>query len=238
MAILKRFHLLFRTILALLLVLAAAPTARAGMPAPFVLTERAAARFDTLSFFLLVFVLSALAIRFLWNALARDISVLPRLSYLGALAFTFLWGLLFILVLTMISGARELLTPGAWEPNGATYKLKKDANPNADPSESNEEQRRRQVEQLRRLLWEYAAQHQGRFPADSAASGFPSLAWQTPDVTRIPYIYVSGLKADEGNRPLVYEPGIYGNQRLVLFTNGAIRTLPVAEIQDALKAIP
>jgi hypothetical protein len=35
-----------------------------------------------------------------------------------------LWGLLFLLILTMISGARELMTPGAWEKHGSTYELK------------------------------------------------------------------------------------------------------------------
>ena len=40
------------------------------------------------------------------------------------MAAVVLWGLLFMLVLTMISGARELLTPGAWEKKGATYQLK------------------------------------------------------------------------------------------------------------------
>jgi hypothetical protein len=35
-----------------------------------------------------------------------------------------LWGLLFLLILTMISGARELMTPGAWEKHGSTYRLK------------------------------------------------------------------------------------------------------------------
>ncbi len=34
-----------------------------------------------------------------------------------------IWGLLFVLVLTMISGARELMTPGAWEKEGFTYVL-------------------------------------------------------------------------------------------------------------------
>ena len=30
-------------------------------------------------------------------------------------------------VLAMISGARELMTPGAWEKHGATYRLKEEA---------------------------------------------------------------------------------------------------------------
>ena len=33
------------------------------------------------------------------------------------------WGSLFVLVLTMISGARELMTPGAWKKDGITYVL-------------------------------------------------------------------------------------------------------------------
>jgi len=51
---------------------------------------------------------------------------LPRLSFGRALAGVILWGLLFFIVLTMISGARELMTPGAWKKDGATYKLADD----------------------------------------------------------------------------------------------------------------
>jgi hypothetical protein len=46
------------------------------------------------------------------------------MTYARALAAVALWGFVFVIVLTMISGARELLTPGAWEKQGATYKLK------------------------------------------------------------------------------------------------------------------
>ena len=68
---------------------------------------------------------------YLWNRLRRDLPRLPRLSYKMSVTLVGLWGLLFILVLTMISGARELMTPGAWEPNGATYKLKAPASDKA-----------------------------------------------------------------------------------------------------------
>jgi hypothetical protein len=54
----------------------------------------------------------------LWNSLQRDFPRLPRLSFSRALAGVVLWGLLFIIVLTMISGARELMTPGAWQRQG------------------------------------------------------------------------------------------------------------------------
>lgn len=98
--------------------------ARAGMPSPPVLTDVAKLRVQTISFFLLVFVLCAAAIQRLWNALRPTFPRLPRLSFPKALGLVALWGLLFIVVLTMISGARELMTPGAWERDGATYRLK------------------------------------------------------------------------------------------------------------------
>ena len=95
----------------------------AGMPS-FTLTDLARMRLDAISFFLAMLLVSAWGVQLLWNALAKDFPKLPRMTYRRALIAITLWGFLFVLVLTMISGARELLTPGAWEKNGATYKLK------------------------------------------------------------------------------------------------------------------
>ncbi len=81
-------------------------------------------RLQTISFFLLCFLVSALFIQLVWNGLRKDFTRLPRLSYPKALGLVSLWGLLFVLVLTMISGARELMTPGAWDKVGSTYRLK------------------------------------------------------------------------------------------------------------------
>jgi hypothetical protein len=98
--------------------------ALAGMPAPE-LTDIARLRFETLSFFLMILLASAGLIQLTWNlALRPTLTRLPRLNYWRALGLVFLWGLLFVIVLTMISGARELMTPGAWEHSGVTYKLK------------------------------------------------------------------------------------------------------------------
>src|SRR5262249_29563797 len=106
--------------------LTAAP-ATAGMPAPLPLEpeevirkvlrldESALARLQAISFFLLGIVTAALVVRWLWNALQRDFPALPRLTFGKALAGVLLWGLLFVVVPTMISGARELMTPGAWQ---------------------------------------------------------------------------------------------------------------------------
>ena len=103
----------------------------AGMPSPLPddlprvlrLHESAEARLTTISFFLAGLLLSSAAVWGLWNFARRDFPRWPRLSFGKALAVVVLWGLLFVIVLTMISGARELMTPGAWKKNGATYKL-------------------------------------------------------------------------------------------------------------------
>lgn len=105
-----------------LILLMAAP-AHAGMPM-VTLTDVAKARLSSISFFLVLLLVCALLVKSLWNFLARDFSKLPRMTYPKALAAVTLWGLVFVIVLTMISGARELLTPGAWEKQGATYRLK------------------------------------------------------------------------------------------------------------------
>jgi len=116
---------------------AIATPAIAGMPSTglydiakvVTLSEHAEWRLQGISFFLVGVLLSALALRFLWNHLAKDFKVLPRMSYPGALGAVVLWGLLFILVLTMISGARELMTPGAWKKQGSTYRLSTEVSP-------------------------------------------------------------------------------------------------------------
>lgn len=88
------------------------------------LSDVAKARIDSISFFLVLVLLLALLVKLLWNYLGKDFPKLPRMTYPKALAAVVLWGFVFLLVLTMISGARELMTPGAWEKQGATYKLK------------------------------------------------------------------------------------------------------------------
>jgi hypothetical protein len=96
----------------------------AGMPAPVRLTDIGRMRLQTISFFLLILFLSAALIQWLWNGLRPTFPRLPKLNYPRALSLVVLWGLLFVVVLAMISGARELMTPGAWEKHGATYRLK------------------------------------------------------------------------------------------------------------------
>ena len=102
-------------------------------------------RLSTISFFAVLFLLCSLAVRWIWNSLRKDFPRLPYLSFRRAVSLIALWGLLFLLVLTMISGARELLTPGAWKKDGLTYKLKDELEP------AQAEASRRLPERARRL---------------------------------------------------------------------------------------
>ena len=112
----------------LLLVALAAATlpaepALAGMPAPITLREIPRMRIEAISFFLMVLLASAKLIQWLWNGLRSNPSRVPRLTYGKSVGLVTLWGPLFVVVLAMISGARELMTPGAWKQEGATYRL-------------------------------------------------------------------------------------------------------------------
>jgi hypothetical protein len=207
----------------------------AGMPS-VTLTDVARLRLQTISFFLMGFLLSALAVYWLWNYLRRDFTRLPRLSYPKAVGLVGLWGLLFVLVLTMISGARELMTPGAWKKDGLTYTLAKDDSPAAAvvADEVSEDRRRRRLDDLRVALWAYARDHSGQFPPGQDDIGINPDRWQTPHPSGMRYLYVVGQAPSPAGRLLAYEPGVFGDDRLALFTDGEIRKLPLAEIRTLL----
>ena len=213
------------------IVLGQADVARAGMPS-ITLTDLARMRFQTISFFLLGVLACAWAVQRLWNSLGRDFPRLPRLSFGKALGVVTLWGLLFVLVLTMISGARELMTPGAWEKDGYTYQLA-EAQP-AATADQHEAERRQALDRLRIALWTYARSHGGRFPPDDDEPDIPEEAWRVPDPSGMTYRYVGGLDADEGHAPLAYEPGLFGAERLVLLTDGEIVPMSPEEIRRSL----
>jgi hypothetical protein len=202
----------------------AAP-ARAGMPS-LTLTDVARMRVEVISFFLLVFLLAAWAVMGLWNGLRRDFPRFPRMTYKRAVAVTGLWGLLFVLVLTMISGARELMTPGAWEKRGATYQL-------ADKAPAAEELARRTVRlaELKAALWESAGRHGGAFPATDHEPGVPAAAWETVDVSRARYVYAPTTRPAA---VLAYEPDLFDGPRLVLRADGRIVTMTPSELREAL----
>jgi len=213
-------------------------TAEAGMPsASLDLTEIAQLRLQSISFFLLLFLLSAWGLKKLWNMLARDFPKLPVITYKAALAGTFLWGLMFLFVLTMISGARELLTPGAWEKDGRTYRL--------TDSESQQEtqavaeallkERRSKLAELRSALFMHVATHDGNYPANVEDASFANEFWLQPGEMNVKYGYVPGEQKSDQVRPLAFEQAVYGDdQQLILFTDGAIKQVSLAEAQEAL----
>jgi hypothetical protein len=204
-----------------ILVLADARVASAGMPM-VTLSEIASMRLEAISFFLIVFLMSSGLVWKIWNSARNDFPRLPHLSYWRATGLVALWGLLFLLVLTMISGARELMTPGAWHKQGLTYKLVDDDQAAKAIANQHELERRRSLDRLRAALWTYARHHAGKFPANDSPPEIPDEAWVVPDPSGMRYLYTSGLVADEGKAPLAYEPGIFGKDRFVLLSSGAI----------------
>lgn len=205
----------------------------AGMPSVG-LSDAVKMSLESYSFFLMGLLLSAACIRWLWNWIRRDFPRLPRLSYPKACAIVVLWGLLFVLVLTMISGARELMTPGAWKRNGATYKL------NDDPQETSRStgpisrisapeslsDRMAALSNLSGRLREYASRHEGRYPATIADSGLPPECWRRPGPTGSTYKYVRGATLETRSALVAYESSV-GGWSLALFADGRIAPMEI-----------
>ena len=194
---------------------------------------------EAISFFLLVLLGSAAVVRWLWNSLAADFSRIPRLTYRRALAAVVLWGVLLAIVLTMIAGARELLTPGAWQKQGVLYKAASPAEPKPSVGEDQEpqDQRRQHLAVLQKALWTYAATHGGKFPAESDLAMEASL-WEMPGGGGMRYLYrlrQEGDKLGRSPEPLACEPEIYGPNRLVLTTGGQIVPMTSSELRRKLR---
>jgi hypothetical protein len=96
------------------------------------LAESAELRMQVISFFVLVLLVCPLGAGWLWNSLRRDFPRMPRIGYFRSLGLVALWGLLFLVVLTMIAATRELMTPGSWQKQGLLYQLT--ATPPAAPN--------------------------------------------------------------------------------------------------------
>lgn len=208
-------------------------TVLAGMPT-VQMSDVARMRVETLSFFLAVFLGCAKLFQLLWNWLGTDFPRLPRLTYFKSLGLLAVWGLLFVVVLTMISGARELLTPGAWEKIGLTYKL---AAPKTDETATEaaaEPTRRAKLERLCEALWAYARGHDGHVPASPSDPEIAAEFWQTTDPSAVPYVYVPDRKPHVGADLLAFEPRIFSDGQFALFTSGEIKKLTPAEIETLL----
>jgi hypothetical protein len=196
-----------------------------------------------------VLLASTWVIQRIWNSLVKDFPRLPPLDFRRALGLVTIWGLLFLLVLTMISGARELMTPGAWKKQGFTYVLTQSAEPHDQtnlgaesgakegnhPPIEDDRGRREALDRLRAALWKYAATHQGRFPTSESISEIPEMAWRIADPSGLHFVYQPGLAADEGIDAVAYEPGLFGQDRWLLLTDGTLIKKPIGEIQGLIQ---
>ncbi len=216
-------------------------TVLAGMPTP-VLTEWATMRISAISFFAVVLLVAALVVKLLWNSLAATVSILPPLTYFRSLALVLLWGFLFVFVLTMIAGARELMTPEAWGLQGITYKVVR--KPAAEkPQQVAEAEgpslaaRTEQLEKVKLILWDWALKHKGQFP--QSAEAFDHLA-DLPHVAGlpgVPYRFVPGRKAEGVPQLLAFEPAVFGPVRLALRTDGAITVVSSEQLAEQLEGL-
>ncbi len=225
----------FRLRMALLgLVICSEPrTALAGMPS-VTLTDFARLRLDAISFFLMVFLLCAWGVKGLWNSFRTEFPNLPRISYRRSLLLTTLWGLLFVIVLTMISGARELMTPGAWRKDGFTYALEEQELPLPKPArEVDVSMREDKLRLLGAELLRYAIRHEGRFPSERDARELIATEfWQLPEMPATKYLYLEDCSA-EVDSLLAWEPTVFGDLPLGLFTSGEVRAVSHEEVLAA-----
>lgn len=205
-----------------------------GYGQPNVEMRKYAPFLQAISFFVAVVLGAAWIVRRLVNVLRKDWTFLPELGYRRALSFVILWGLFFVVVLTMISGARELMTPGAWQKQGWTYRLKEgdSASPEYE-ARRDREARRAALEKLRTALWHHAATHQGSFPTLDDFVIDPDL-WKVPHWPGLHFLLVPNRRADETGRVLVFEPNVDGDDRLVLLTNGLIGSMTTDQINRQL----
>lgn len=200
----------------------------AGMPSVS-LTSFAANRLELISLFMVGLLASAFVVQGVWNGLLAEFPKLPRLSYRRACAIVFLWGLLFVIVLTMISGARELMTPGAWIQKGNTYELQ--AGMTSAPSALSKAEIEVMFERRERMtvIYKLIGNHQKQWnfvPQDRAESDIPEELWKIPHAHGLEYIYLPELETEEYHGALLMEPEFFEDGRLVLRKNGEIDLIP------------
>lgn len=194
----------------------------AGMPS-FNLSDVYRLRFQDISFFVFLIIVCAVAFKLLWNYIAKAFPFIPTLNFKRSLALVFMLGLAMLLVLTMISGIRELLTPEAWRHQGATYRLN-------DPAQ--EPARLRSIEHLRTALFDYARVHDGEFPLNDFTPDISDKIWESPDQNGTRYIYAGAHSTHEPDALLAIEPLVFGDKRFVLRGSGKIEKLTTSEINQ------
>lgn len=193
----------------------ASQSAHAGMTV-YGLKDIYRLRLEEISFFVFLLLICAFVFKLLWNHGTKGFTFLPRLKYLQALCLCVVFGLATLLILTMISGIREVLTPDAWRRQGTSYRLN-------DPSQ--EPTRRRSLEHLRTALFDYARTHDGKFPPHDFVLEIPDKLWESPDQLGSHYLYTGGLSTNDAAAILAVEPLAFGESRFALTGGGQIEKL-------------
>ena len=135
-------------------------------------------------------------------------------------------------VLTMISGARELMTPGAWVTTGATYQL---ATPDRDGKQWLDSARRIALEDLRDALWQYAEHHHGNLPPHKEDEAISPKLWLGINPEAGQFAYIAGGKPGKSSEIVVYEPDAYGGQRFALLLDGTVLRLDASDLRKRLR---
>ena len=193
--------------------------AKAGMTS-IVLSDLAEARIEVISFFILIYLLLTLVVKFLWNKLAQGIPAIPKINFRRALCLMLVSGLFMYVILTMISGARELMTPGAWEKEGISYRLKSKGNP-----------RKEQIQTLRDAIWKHAEDHDGRFPSGRLDPAIPHKKWKVPEGAG----FYSFLAPEADGEILVFEPPTAGKKSYVILESGDIELWSRSKVEREIK---
>jgi hypothetical protein len=208
------------------------PSAQAGMTS-YTLNEVVRLRMEDISFFGLLLLLCATGFLLTWNYVARGIPFLPKLNFLRALCLTGVLSLLMLLVLSMISGARELLTPGVWRRQGTGYRLNEIVS---------EPLRRQHVLYLKAALDDYARQHEGRMPPHDFVPEIPEKMWLAPGGSSSRYLYFAPLGSKAGSKKaadiLLCEPEALGDMRFVLLRNGDVAQMTTEKIRATIGLKP
>jgi hypothetical protein len=189
----------------------------------YVLSDVYRLRFQDISFFIFLIIVCAVAFKLLWNSVVKGWPSFPQINFKRSLSLVLMLGFAMLLVLTMISGIRELLTPEAWRHQGTSYRLN-------DPAQ--EPARLRSIEHLRTALFAYAQAHDGKFPLNDFTTDIPDKIWESPDQNGTHYNYVGGLSTNTA-AILATEPLVFGDNRFVLRANGHIEKLTTSQIDQA-----
>ena len=142
--------------------------------------------------------------------------------------------MLFLLVLTMISGARELMTPGAWKKDGITYTLDDGKKPASEPPAGPTESERRGSSLALRVALAYATVSTRGIIPPRMIQSFPWSLWKTPHTSGMRYIYLPNRTTRDPGRVLACEPELFGDGRLVLFTGGEVKQMTSTELAPLL----